>query len=88
MLEADSGPATLKLAATEDEAVEIKPVKVERPVTDKVEALACPITVEEAVEIRPAKVDSPVTPRVPLNEVAPLAVSVPPVLMLVPTVDE
>ncbi|KKT57817.1 MAG: hypothetical protein UW49_C0001G0001, partial [Candidatus Giovannonibacteria bacterium GW2011_GWB1_44_23] len=43
---------------------------------------------DEAVEIKPAKVERPVTPSVLPNEVAPVAVRVPPVLILVPMVDE
>ena len=76
------------------------------PVTDKVEALACPITVEEAVEINPPKVESPFTVNVEealtgpdtlrlaltVEEAetvaAPETVSVPPVLISVPMVDE
>ena len=86
--EALKGPATLRLAATEDEAVEIKPPKVVSPVsvltpvTDRVEALTCPITVEEAVEIKPPRVDSPEI------VAAPETVSVPPVVISVPMVDE
>ena len=37
VLEADNGPATLKLAVTDEEALETNPpVRVERPVTPKV----------------------------------------------------
>ncbi len=62
VLEALKGPATLRLAATEDEAVKISPARLVMVGLNVPETLKLPTTVEEAAVSRnpPVKVASPV----------------------------
>lgn len=59
--EALKGPAMLRLAATEDEAVKISPARLVRVGLNVPVTVRLPLTVEEAEERNPPKVESPFT---------------------------